>query len=675
MNLLQFQIFRRNTSTKTLSSHPLNESLCVLRTFLALIALWFASPTLHAHDMKLFADHRTNYQLAMNHLANGKAAAFKETLTLLQDYPLYPYLEYEAINIKIKQLPRKEIDAFIAKYPNSPISRKIKRKLLNQLIKKHRWQEYVDDWEPTIKDTRLNCWYLRALYRTGQKTQALSAVQPLWLKASSQPKACDPLFKEWVTGGYLSQDVAWQRLVLAMDARRTKLARYIVRKFLKDDYALLGAEYIKAHRRPQTLANFSIRPEFDVHTKKVRGIILHGIKRLARKDSDKANSLWQDYRLRHSFVESDIIDVEYALALGVATRSKDHVGALQLDEFADAPTAAIEKRIRVALSEIDWPTVFYLIQSLPDEDQNNKRWQYWLARSIEAQNLSVKGLPSPQERYLELSKTRSYYGFLAADLLSADYAMQDQPATITEISRQQLGQNIGLVRALELFALNRRDDARQEWYFGTKSLDSTLILAAGKMAEDFGWYEKAIRSYIKAQYWNDVKTRFPLAYKAKILNASKAQKLDTSWVFAIARQESAFSPDAKSHAGALGLMQLMPGTASQTAQQIGLKFKLADLIKPETNIRLGSNYLKSLLDKFNGNRILATTAYNAGPYRVKRWLKKTKSNLPFDVWIETIPFKETRSYVQNVLAFSVIYDYRMSKESQMVTTLESEQML
>jgi soluble lytic murein transglycosylase len=675
MNLLQLQNFRRTTSKKDPSSQPLNGSLFVLRTFLVLFTLCFTSSTLHAHDIKRFADQRANYQLAMNHLANGKITEFRKILTLLQDYPLYPYLEYEAINLKIKQLPRKEIDRFIAKYPNSPISRKMKIKLLNQLVKKHRWQEYVEDWDPSIKNARLNCWYLRALYRTGQKTEALSAVQPLWLKANSQPKACDPLFKEWVENGYLSQDVAWQRLVLAMDARRTQLARYIVRNLLKDDYAQLGSEYIKAHRRPQNLANFSIRPEFNVHTEKVRGIILHGIKRLARKDSDKANSLWQDYRLRHNFAASDISKIEYALKLGVAKRPKDHLGALQLDEFADAPAEAIEKRIRVALGEIDWPTVFYLIQSLPDEDQKNNRWQYWLARSIEAQNLSIEGLLSPRERYLELSKTRSYYGFLAADLLSADYAMQDQPAPISELSRQQLGRNVGLIRALELFALNRPYDARREWYFGTKSLNSTLIIAAGKMAEDFGWYEKAIRSYIKAQYWNDVKTRFPLAYKAKILNASKAQKLDTSWVFAIARQESAFSPDARSHAGALGLMQLMPRTARQTAQQIGLKFKHADLLKPATNIRLGSNYLKSLLDQFDGNRILATTAYNAGPHRVKGWLKKTNSNLPFDVWIETIPFKETRSYVQNVLAFSVIYDYRMSKESQLVTAFESEQML
>jgi soluble lytic murein transglycosylase len=664
MNLLQFKNLLRSTNKKKPSSQSLNGSL-----------LLFSSSSLHAHDIQRFADQRTNYQLAMNHLANGKIAAFRETLSLLQDYPLYPYLEYEAINLKIKQLPRKDIDAFIAKYPNSPISRKMKIKLLNELVKKYQWQEYVEDWDPNIKDTRLNCWYLRALYRTGQKTEALSQVQPLWLNASSQPKACDPLFKEWVANGYLSQDVAWQRLVLAMDARRTQLARYIVRNLLKDDYALLGSEYIKAHKQPQNLANFSKRPEFDVHTEKVRGIILHGIKRLARKDSDKAKSLWQDYRLRYSFAETDIRKVEFALSLGVASRSKDHLGALQLDEFTDAPAEAIEKRIRVALSEIDWPTVFYLIQSLPDEDQKNNRWQYWLARSIEAQKLSLEGLPSPQERYLELSKTRSYYGFLAADLLSADYAMQDQPALITELSMQQLGKNLGLIRALELFALNQPVDARREWNFGTKSLNSTLILAAGKVAEDFGWYEKAIRSYIKAQYWNDVKTRFPLAYKSKILDASKAQNLDTSWVFAIARQESAFSPDARSHAGALGLMQLMPSTASQTAQQIGLKFKLADLLKPATNIHLGSNYLKSLLDQFNGNRILATTAYNAGPNRVKRWLEKTNSNLPFDVWIETIPFEETRSYVQNVLAFSVIYDYRMSKESQLVTAFESEQML
>jgi len=161
-----------------------------------------------------------------------------------------------------------------------------------------------------------------------------------------------------------------------------------------------------------------------------------------------------------------------------------------------------------------------------------------------------------------------------------------------------------------------------------------------------------------------------LAYKKEIDLAAHKTKMDANLIYAVARQESAFSEKARSSAGAMGLMQLMPSTAKQTARKAGVPYKRNDLYSANTNVHLGSQYLNQLLQKYDGNRILATAAYNAGPHRVNKWLKD-KGDINFDVWIETIPFKETRGYVQNVLAYSVIYAHRLGKSGTMITEKEA----
>jgi len=202
-----------------------------------------------SHDE--FSTQRLEYQLASKQLAEGQVTKFNASLKKLKDYPLFPYLQYKQIDRKLNRLPKKEVRQFIETYRSTPIAKKMNKRWLNLLIKKYQWQQLVDDWDPTISDVRLQCWHLRAKYRIGQIDEALSATQDLWLSANSQPRACDPLFKEWISAGYLTQDIAWQRLSLAMNAKRYTLAKYIVRTLLKGEYFVLGSEYLKVHRRPQ----------------------------------------------------------------------------------------------------------------------------------------------------------------------------------------------------------------------------------------------------------------------------------------------------------------------------------------------------------------------------------------------------------------------------------------
>ena len=197
------------------------------------------------------------------------------------------------------------------------------------------------------------------------------------------------------------------------------------------------------------------------------------------------------------------------------------------------------------------------------------------------------------------------------------------------------------------------------------------LIAAASLAADWGWHYQAIFAMIGAEYWDDLQVRFPLAYAETLNKAATVNKLKPSLVFAIARQESAFGADVRSPAGAVGLMQLMPATARQTASRGGLSYQSSkDLLNPSANAALGTHYMGSLLQQFSDNRILAIAAYNAGPHRVQQWLKRLPNEVDHDVFIESIPFKETRNYVQNVLAFAVIYGYRLGESLAMISPAE-----
>ena len=217
---------------------------------------------------------------------------------------------------------------------------------------------------------------------------------------------------------------------------------------------------------------------------------------------------------------------------------------------------------------------------------------------------------------------------------------------------------------LSFFTLQEATRARREWNFTTKGYSDIELRIAARVAEKWGWHEQAIRAMIKAKAWDDLSPRFPLAYRDNFVSKARSEDIPVTWSLAIARQESAFMADARSSAGALGLMQLMPATAREVARESNFRLKSnQELTIPETNIELGTAYLGKMFRRFSHNRILASAAYNAGPTRVQRWIDP---DLPADIWIETIPFKETRNYVQNVLVFAAIYGRKLGQQTPMI---------
>ncbi|MFC6979834.1 transglycosylase SLT domain-containing protein [Microbulbifer taiwanensis] len=607
---------------------------------------------------------RDKLQAARLAIARGDQASLVKLKRELKDYPLLPYIDYWAITRKLSRLPYEEIDEFLADNQDTAVGDWMRVRVLRELGSRERFRAYLKYYRPEkITRSSLRCHYANALARHGDKQEAYQLVEELWLVGSSQAEECDAVFARWMKDGKLTRELAWRRHYLAVESGNLDLATYIAGK-MDGTHERMAKLLRSVHRDPDQLLDYSrfIGEKPQNHEQEYRSIVLHGLHRLARKDAASAEQAWQRYQASYLFGDSERDEILRDLAYQYARQ--DQLESLRKlvkeQKFADA--YSIEWLARQSLRELDWEQVAFWIDRLPEKEQQQDRWLYWKARSLE--ELYGKGrADSAVPLYRKAAEERSYYGFLAADTLGQKYSFVDRPAPVTPKQVEQMAARPAMQRARELQAIGELYHARREWNYATKGMSHEELLTAGKLASSWGWYHKSIQSVLAADYLDDLELRFPLAF-ADIVDdvgkrMGKKSALDPYLIYAVARQESHFSHDAKSHAGALGLMQLLPSTARATARRAGVRYRRSwDLLSPSTNIALGSFYLNSLLNRFDNNRFLAAAAYNAGPTRVAGWLKETKNQLPYDVWIETIPYSETRRYVQNVLAYTVIYAYR-----------------
>ncbi len=579
----------------------------------------------------------------------------------LKSYPLYPYLEYQELRSQIGSVSAGDIAQFLRDYADTPLARSLRIRWLNELGKRKAWRSYLAFYQPDKSITR-TCLYLSALIETGKSETAMEEVKPIWLSGSSRPKECDPVFEAWIDRGHLSSELVWQRIELTMQKRNTKLATYLGRFLPADEKPWLDL-WIQVNRSPGMILD---KKRFSSASPVRERILLFGLKRLARERPYKASAAWEVMAPHYPFSNAERYQANRALALAMARHDVPDLLA-RLDEFSpDADDEyLLERRIREALSLQDWRRVSKWIALLPPELSSRENWTYWRARALEKTGQVAAALPI----YEALAKERSYHGFLAADILGRPYKLLHQPLSIPEDMVLELASRQGFQRARELLILGRLIKARREWRNATERLSVPHLKAAAKLAQEWGWHSQAIFTLAKTNYWDDLELRFPLEHQRQIENAANRQQLDKSWILAVIRQESAFSTDAVSRAGARGLMQLMPATAKQTAKQMKRKPPSRnELLTPDTNIDLGTAYLRMVYDKFFDNRVLAISAYNAGPHRVDRWLPENKP-LEADIWVEIIPFKETRRYTQRVLAYSVIYDRRLGNEVVRLSSL------
>lgn len=607
---------------------------------------------------------REDYKLAREALLEKDFDEYLKIRNKLDHYPLYPYLESSYLSRRLSKIKASDIQHFLDQYSDTPLAAPLRHRWLRQLAKSGQWQKFQQHFDSNTKSAELNCYALWAKHKNGQTEQALKQVPDLWLAGRSQPDACNPIFDHWVKDGHLSDEMAWQRFQLAMRAGNTTLARYLIR-FMSPQREEQAKLYRDIYLNPEKLQQTT---RFHVFNNVHRDIIFEGFKRLARKDSLLAWELWPEYLTSQAFHPNEVSEIYRQTMLWLAHQNNNLTYLKAISKHQPRVTADIlEAGIRMAVRDQDWENIISLTLQLPEKEQQSTRAQYWLARAQVETGAATREQVRPQ---LEaIAQQRDYYSFLASDQLQKPYQMNHKSYAIDGNFLERFKVLPAIIRARELLAADQSTEARREWYRATLGFNADQHYAAAHYAKQLRWHDQAIRSAIAAKRWDDLELRFPLAHEEAMEEAAKSRQLNSNWLMAMARQESAMTHDAVSHKNARGLIQILPGTARTVARKHNINYRgQQELFNPEKNIELASAYLTTLLEEFDGNDIYATAAYNAGPHRVEKWLKTT-AQLPIDVWIESIPFHETRQYVKNVLTYSAVYAHRRNQLGAQMATI------
>lgn len=596
----------------------------------------------------------------------------------LDDYPLAPYLDYLYLAGNLPNLSQGDIDHFTRQHADLPQADRLRKKWLLHLASSN-WQAYLSAYRKG-DGAQYQCLKGIALEQLGDKQQAWQEAKFLWLNGYSQHSACDPLFASWKAAGGMTQSLILARFWLAVRENNLDLARYLDKSINNAVYKASTESFWAVHNKPELVATSS----YNGNLEHQRTTMLHGINRLVSKDFDLAVATWLRLRERHPFSQRERSGIDQRIGIRAAKYNVDNGAEViaAIDPDFQYPKVT-EWRIRMALTEQDWEQVLTHISRLPSKLRQHSRWRYWsevamLKFQEESFILAGKPLPKKSAELLKtptlkaLSEERNFYAFLVADLKGKPFQLNQKQGAVRQKDLQNLQQQFpGLQRIVEWLEHERYYQAQVELNRITPRLTDAQKKLIPYLAHQWQWHHQAIMTAARATLWDDLELRFPTPDAELFSHHARKNQLDYPWVLAIARQESAFHPKARSRSGAMGLMQLMPATAKQAAGQAGIPLKSKEaLFQPKINIALGATHLSWLAQRFSGSRILATAAYNAGSTPVKRWVAE-RGHLPLDIWIETIPYDETRNYVQSVMAFRVIYSLLERQPMRMFSATEA----
>jgi soluble lytic murein transglycosylase len=597
------------------------------------------------------APQRGLYRQAQQALEAGDERRFRALQQGLTEYPLYPYLVFAELMVRLPEASPDEVQGFLDRYRDTPLGSRLRRAWLGTLMEQGRWREFLQVYDRD-RDTALSCYALRARIRAGRLDGVAQRTRALYLVGHSQPKTCDRLFAWWERQGDLTPAVIWRRIALAMAEGQTGLARHLAKKLDPQARAQVRL-WVQVHSHPQQgLDDARLRAD----TERNRQIVAHGLRRLAQKDVALAQARWESLSGRYRFSAQRRDALARHMALLAAYR--DHP---QAQRWLDAlPETAMNARVRLwrartALRDGQWGRLIQAIQALDANQRDREMWRYWLARALEqtAQAARARGI------YRSLAGKRDYYGFLAADRIDAPYAIASDPLVEDRGQARSLMQRPGILRAHELYRLGEVAQARAEWNRVVRTLGREGLKRAAVLADGWGWHANAIRTAALTGHSDDLALRFPIPFQEQVLQTARDNRLTPALIYGIIRRESVFDPEARSPSGALGLMQLMPATARALSRRLGLsRPRERDLLDHGLNMRLGGAYLREMLERFDHNPVLAAAAYNAGPARVQGWLEQA-GRVEADVWIDTLPYYETRRYVRAVMAFTTVYEWRL----------------
>jgi soluble lytic murein transglycosylase len=569
--------------------------------------------------------------------------------------PVYPWLQATALRTEIATATPAQVEPLLAKYDGHPVAAWLRNTWLTELARRIDWRDFRSAYRDS-DDKALRCADLAARLDAGATDDKwVQDARALWLTGTSLADNCDAPFAQMMAMGKLDEGWRWQRIDLAVTEKQTGVIRYLAKTLEHDDarLALSYAAYIDA---PTTTI-----PVVWPRTARSRDVATVALSRLARRDPDIAASMLPAVASTLHLDSDERGRVLHDIALWTVASylpgSAERLNAVPESAYDDS---LYEWRVREAISRSDDAAALAGIEKMPDKQRNDSRWQYFEARLRERAGQA----DAAQALYQKAAMSPTFHGWLAADKLKQSYALCALEPSADAALRQRVANNAGLQRAFELFAIQRPGPATRDWTAAVKPMTDDERRIAVLLAQNNGWYDRAVfamnSSPDDSRYYS---LRFPLHHDADIRAQSRINSLDPAWVAGETRAESAFMPNARSGADARGLMQLLPGTGALTASRLGLAWQGGEsLFDASTNITLGTAYLRQMVDHFSGFPYLAIAAYNAGPAPVERWMAQ-RPELDPDFFIESIPYKETREYVARVLAFSVVYDWRLNGDA------------
>lgn len=568
------------------------------------------------------------------------------------DHVLAPYVEFWRLMLS-SHTDDARIADFLARYPGSRMADALRADWLKSLGAREAWPQYLPEYSRLAKpDAAHQCYAYRADLARGNRSSLRDAVA-LWFTGRDMPSACTPLFEQLMAEGLIAEADVWRRLRLALEAGNPNVAR-VIANALPAGERPAAALFDQALRDPAALLRGN---RLDPARRGDREIALYALDQLAKRSSADA-----EQALRARAVQFNAEELGTARVRLATWAARRHEPAA-LGGFGQAGPATIsdfqrEWWARAALRAGDWAAVLRAIDGMSETSREEPAWRYWRGRALLAggQRVAANAL------FVALSREHTYYGQLAQEELGA---VMQAPAINIKMGGDdiaEIARHPGIVRAQTLYRLGLRQEANLEWNWAIRTFSDPQLLAAAELARRMEWYDRAINTAEQTRELHDFDLRFIAPYRELAQRAARENDLDEAWIFGLMRQESRFINVARSSVGAAGLMQIMPATARWIAQRLGIKrFHPNEMQDPARNIQFGAYYLKHVQTTLDGSPVLATAAYNAGPGRAQRW--RDARPMEAAVYIESIPFSETRDYVKKVMSNAMYYAVRFGQPS------------
>lgn len=583
----------------------------------------------------------------------GDAKRLEQLAPRFQGHLFEPYIEYWRLRQRFDARDPEDIRRFINMRRDTPLSDYMRRDWLKLLGKNAQWETFNTELPLLVNDdAEITCYALQA--RARADNLAYREARPLWFVARELPESCNPLFEALRENGQLTTEDVWTRVRLALEAGQVGLAGRVAGWLPKGEAPDSRTLSAISGNPAGYLGNQSGKTE--LKTRAARESLMFAVHRLARSSPQQAAAHWA--RLAPRFSEP-----ERAYVWGML----GHLGAMRHDADALAwfsraagmSDLQLAWQVRAALRAQRWPEVLAAIDAMTPKEAGDAAWRYWRARALKMQGRETEAITLLKS----LAAEYSFYGQLALEDLGGTVQAPPPAYKPTEQDVAAVASRPGIQRALALFRLDVRLEGVREWLWAIRGFDDRQFLAAAELARRHSIYDRAINTAERTVFEHDFGLRYLAPYRDQLKAAANQLGLDEAWVNGLIRQESRFIAGVKSRVGASGLMQLMPATAKWVAGKIGLKnWQWSQVTDVETNISLGTYYLRHVLDTLDGSPVLASAAYNAGPGRARAW--RAGERMDAAIYAESIPFNETRDYVKRVMANASYYAHNFSQQPQ-----------